>query len=560
MKGLAVLVAILAVIAVYAGEGEGEGASEVITDAETEAAAELMADVDARSSAENSVEGSGNCMTSAGLNMVKSFEGFRAKAYKDAVGVLTIGYGTVCSSHVLPCPGPVSEQQAAHALGQQIVSKYGPCVSNLKAKLNNNQYSALTSFVYNVGCGSLANVAKSCGLNTAKPNYGCVPGRMKLYNKGTIGGRLVTLPGLVRRRAAEAALFNSNAGSTCMSASAKAPAKQPSKPKPKPTKPAKRPSNGGTRAPSKKPGSKKLKASGPIAPPAQNGNCMTQAGLSMVKSFEGFYSKEYKDVAGIPTIGYGTLCKDNLIKCPGPVSEPVAAAVLGADLVRKYSGCVKSTVKSPLSNNQFSALVSFAYNAGCGAMTNVAKYAKLTQTSGANYNVVPSRMALYNKARVKGVLTVVRGLTRRRSAEGALWSSTTASPCMAPPPLRSAAPIVNAASVGSVAHDNLVSIDGRRPFIQKPKQKIQRNWVNELFNTNRGQVDLPSGTVITFPGIPNATDKRILVKADINDAVKSHGYRAQNRGPVGKWKKKNLKKGDTFQDNLANSGQVADQK
>jgi len=278
----------------------------------------------------------------------------------------------------------------------------------------------------------------------------------------------------------------------------------------------------------------------------------------MVKSFEGFYSKSYKDVAGIRTIGYGTLCSDNLIKCPGPVSEAQAAAVLGADLVRKYSGCVRSVVKAPLNNNQFSSLVSFAYNAGCGAMTNVAKYARLDQTRGANYGVVPSRMALYNKARVKGALTVVRGLVRRRTAEGALFAATTSSPCMAQP-LKASAPVVNAASVGSAAHDNLVSIDGRRPFIQKPEQKIKRHWVRELFNTQRGNVDLPSGTVIQFPGIPNATHKRILVKADINDRVRAHNYQAQNRGPVGKWKPKTpLKKHETFYDGLV--GVPADQK
>jgi len=276
---------------------------------------------------------------------------------------------------------------------------------------------------------------------------------------------------------------------------------------------------------------------------------MTVAGLSMVKSFEGFYPKEYRDVAGIPTIGYGTLCSDNLIKCPGPITEPQAAAVLGADLVRKYSGCVKSAVKAPLTNNQFSALVSFAYNAGCGAATNVAKYARLDQTSGANYGVVPSRMALYNKARVRGVLTVVKGLVRRRAAEGALWSSTSASPCMSQP-LRSGAPIVNAASVGSAAHDNIISIDGRRPFAKPPERKPQRLWVNDLFNTVRGGVDLPSGTVITYPGIPNATEKRIVVKADIADRVRGHNYVAQNRGPIGRIKKDalKLKKGETVHD------------
>jgi lysozyme len=262
---------------------------------------------------------------------------------------------------------------------------------------------------------------------------------------------------------------------------------------------------------------------------------MTVAGLNMVKSFEGFYSKMYRDVAGIPTIGYGTLCKDNLIPCDRAVSEPDAARVLGNDLVRKYSGCVRSVVKAPLNNNQFSALVSFAYNAGCGAMTNVATYARLNAASGANYQVVPSRMALYNKARVRGVLTVVNGLVRRRKAEGDLFVTAAASACMPAARLQSGAPIVNAASVGSAAHDNLVSIDGRRPFLQRvpaPKPDLS---AHHLFNLRRNEVDLPPGTVLTFPGIPGATDKPIIVKADIATAVRGLDTGiAANRGPIGR--------------------------
>jgi len=256
------------------------------------------------------------------------------------------------------------------------------------------------------------------------------------------------------------------------------------------------------------------------APVSPSSNCMSTAGLAMVKSFEGFYAKQYKDVAGIPTIGYGTLCSDGLIRCPGPVSEPDAARIMGADLVKKYSGCVRSTVKAALNNNQFSALVSFAYNAGCGAMTNVAKYAGLDRTSGANYAVVPSRMALYNKAKVKGVLTVVRGLVRRRAAEGALFVSTQSANCM-PQSLRSSVP-------GAAAP---VVLPGQPKPVERPYD------ARDLFNLRRGEVDLASGTEITIPERPNGTNQKIVARADIADRIRSHSHVRQNRGPVAKWSK-----------------------
>ena len=131
-------------------------------------------------------------------------------------------------------------------------------------------------------------------------------------------------------------------------------------------------------------------------------------------------------------------------------------------------------------------------------------------------------MALYNKARVKGVLQVVRGLTRRRSAEGALFASKVASPCMAAPVLRSSAPAT--VPVAPVAAD--------------AKKKAVILTAHELFNLRHGEVDLPSGTTIMHGGIPNATHKKIVARADIADAVRSHTRGRKNRGPVGRWSKK----------------------
>jgi len=269
---------------------------------------------------------------------------------------------------------------------------------------------------------------------------------------------------------------------------------------------------------------------------------MSAAGLAMVKSFEGFYSKEYKDVAGIPTIGYGTLCTDGLIQCPGPVSEAQAASVLGADLMKKYSGCVKAAVKAPLNNNQFSALVSFAYNAGCGACQNVVKATKLNQpnAASANYAAVPGRMALYNKAKVKGQLTVVKGLVRRRSAEGNLFASNAASQCMPSPTLKAGAPAPAAAPAGKKhhRHGRHAARHGRRHRHHRHHKRAM-NTAHEVFNLRRGEVDLPSGTHVTYGGVPNTTHKKLVTMADIAADVKGHDLRRRKHpGPIGRWSKK----------------------
>jgi len=518
-------------------------------DAESEALAEAEAVSDAEAEAGVSVTGA-NCMSQAGVAMIKRWEGFYPKQYKDVAGIPTIGYGTLCSDRLLPCPGPVTEPQAASVLAKDLLRKYGPCVSAaVKCPVNNNQFSALVSFAYNAGCGALQTVARNNKLGqTTGANLAGVPANMALYNKARVKGKLVVVQGLINRRNAEIALFRSTASSACMAAPvlrSGAPVLRAGTPI---TQFAACTAIKGTCQTAACNGVIVRGKCGPGAPtccvpnapatpvtptpttpaaPAAGANCMSLAGLAMVKSFEGFYAKEYKDVAGIPTIGYGTLCRDNVLPCPGPVTEAQAASALGSELVRKYSGCVRAAVRAPLNNNQFSALVSFAYNAGCGAAATVINTAKLNQPNAAqaNYAIVPSRMALYNKARVRGVLQVVRGLVRRRAAEGALFVSKDNSQCMAAPVLRSAAPGVTPASTP-------VPAAGK-------KKAIVILTAHDLFNLRRGEVDLPSGTHITHAGIPNATHKRIVARADIAEDVHEHERPLRkNRGPIGRWSKK----------------------
>jgi len=146
-----------------------------------------------------------NCQVNpAGLKLIENYEGFVDHWYKDAVGVETIGYG--CTS--IPCKDylglkKITQAQAQTKLVDLLNTSYGACVRNAIGKhhLTSNQFAALTSLVYNVGCGAL-----NSGIATAanEGNMKSVAQQMARYNRA--GGRV--LQGLVSRRAAEIKLFN----------------------------------------------------------------------------------------------------------------------------------------------------------------------------------------------------------------------------------------------------------------------------------------------------------------------------------------------------------------
>ena len=87
------------------------------------------------------------------MKLVKEFEGCRLTAYRDSVGVLTIGYGHTGSDVT---PGLTITQAKADQLLQQDLAKFNNCVSTyINRSLNPNQVGALMSWSFNVGCGSL---------------------------------------------------------------------------------------------------------------------------------------------------------------------------------------------------------------------------------------------------------------------------------------------------------------------------------------------------------------------------------------------------------------------
>ncbi len=142
-------------------------------------------------------------MTDEGLALIKEFEGLRTLAYRDPVGVWTIGYGhtAMAGEPVVKSGLLVSEAEASEILRRDVEMFSRGVRKALTRAVSDQQFSALVSFAFNVGLGAFAGSSVLRAVNAGE--FEAVPRRLSLWSKA--GGR--TLPGLVRRRAAEAALF-----------------------------------------------------------------------------------------------------------------------------------------------------------------------------------------------------------------------------------------------------------------------------------------------------------------------------------------------------------------
>lgn len=135
----------------------------------------------------------------AGIDLVKSFEGCKLKAYKCPADIWTIGYGHTGSDVY---SGLVISQEQAEELLRRDLERFENGVTSLVVVgLTDNEFAALVSFSYNVGLGNLAKSTLLKLLNTA--NKALASAEFPKWNKA--GG--VVLPGLVKRREAERLLF-----------------------------------------------------------------------------------------------------------------------------------------------------------------------------------------------------------------------------------------------------------------------------------------------------------------------------------------------------------------
>lgn len=136
------------------------------------------------------------------------------------------------------------------------------------------------------------------------------------------------------------------------------------------------------------------------------------AGLNLIKQFEGFRKAAYLDTGNVPTIGYGTT---KGVKMGQVITESQALEFLQRD-VASAENTVNKSVKVPLTQNQFDALVCFVYNVGSG---NFNSSTLLKLLNGGQYDQVDEQLLRWNKDNGK----VIDGLTRRRVAEGKLFQT-----------------------------------------------------------------------------------------------------------------------------------------
>ncbi|TFK74166.1 glycoside hydrolase family 24 protein [Pluteus cervinus] len=161
-------------------------------------------------------------------------------------------------------------------------------------------------------------------------------------------------------------------------------------------------------------------------PPAVN-----SATVSLIKEFEGFVSRPAPDPIGLPTVGYGHLCeKTNCAEVPYsfPLTEATASSLLQTDL-KEFQNCISDYIVDSvrLNANQYGALVSWAFNEGCGNAKSSTLIARLNNGESPN-TVAAQELPKWTYAGG----TSLPGLVRRRAAEVTLFqtsSSSIAHPC-----------------------------------------------------------------------------------------------------------------------------------
>ena len=146
---------------------------------------------------------------------------------------------------------------------------------------------------------------------------------------------------------------------------------------------------------------------------------LNKDGYNIIMTFEGLSLKPYLCSAKVPTIGYGNTYYPNGKKVTmndPPITKQRAEELL-VFIADKFASEVLKLIKSKVTQNQFNALVSFAYNVG---VTNLSKSTLLRLVNiNPNDGNIAKEFLKWNKANK----VPVKGLTNRRIKEGALYFS-----------------------------------------------------------------------------------------------------------------------------------------
>lgn len=135
---------------------------------------------------------------------------------------------------------------------------------------------------------------------------------------------------------------------------------------------------------------------------------MSKVGVEMLKGFEGLSLKAYEDVGGVWTVGYGST---GLHVFPGlEITEKIADKFLYGDLRRFEEGVNEACRGIGLTQNQFDALVSLAFNIG---LARFESSTLLKRLKAGDYAGAADQFLRWNKVNGR----VVKGLSERRKKE-----------------------------------------------------------------------------------------------------------------------------------------------
>lgn len=137
-----------------------------------------------------------------------------------------------------------------------------------------------------------------------------------------------------------------------------------------------------------------------------------EAGVTLIKNYEGLHLTPYLCPSRVWTIGYG---HTRTVRAGLVITAEEADRLLDEDL-RLVERAVQRLVTVPLNDNQFAALVSFAFNVG---IANFEQSTLLRLLNRGWYEQVPAQLMRWNRANGE----VLGGLSRRRAAEGRLWNT-----------------------------------------------------------------------------------------------------------------------------------------
>lgn len=136
------------------------------------------------------------------LKLIKRFEGCRLKAYYCPAGVLTCGWGST-GADILP--GTIWTQEYADRRAIRDANMFLKAARALCPNANDSQLAAAADFAYNMGVGRLKASTFRKKLNANEINEAVL--QLKKWNKARVKGGMVELPGLTKRRQAEAELL-----------------------------------------------------------------------------------------------------------------------------------------------------------------------------------------------------------------------------------------------------------------------------------------------------------------------------------------------------------------